>query len=168
MKKINTLFFVCFFAILATIKTNAQDQKPLNCEANFSKAIFYIKRANNIEVDSLKAVSLLQPCLAIGDDKAQLLMGNLHEAKMNEQGYKKAFKLYKKSAKQGNATAAQKLGVLYKYGRGCNLNFNKARKWFKKSAKLGNDKAKYSLGYLYLKGFGNIPQNYFKAVKWFQ
>ncbi|WP_299110217.1 tetratricopeptide repeat protein, partial [uncultured Tenacibaculum sp.] len=42
-----------------------------------------------------------------------------------------------------------------------------ARKWFKKAAKLGNDKAAYSLGYLYLKGFGNIEQDYNKAVKWF-
>ena len=60
------------------------------------------------------------------------------------------------------------LGIMFKYGKGCKLNFNKARKWFEKSAKLGNDKAAYSLGYLYLKGLGNVAQNYEEAIKWFK
>lgn len=164
MKKISKLLAGCCFVV----SMSAQTQGKLNCEFNFKEALFYLKGDKNFKKDSLKSIEYLKPCLEKGDAKAQLLMGRLYNAKADEANYKKAFELFKKSAKQGNAIAMADLGVLYKYGRGCNLNFNKARKWFKKSAELGNDKASYSLGYLYLKGFGNIDQDYTKAVKWFE
>jgi TPR repeat protein len=116
-------------------------EKKLDCDFNFREALFYLKGDENFKKDSLKSIEFLKPCLKIGDAKAQLLMARLYTAKKDEKNYKKAFKLLKKSAKQGNAIAAGDLGVLYKYGRGCNLNFNKARKWFKKAAELGNNKA---------------------------
>jgi hypothetical protein len=143
-------------------------ETELNCNSNFGEALYYLKRATKSKKDSLKAIEYLKPCLKIGNDKAQLLMGRLFAAKKDDSGNKKAFKLFKKSAKQGNAIAAVDLGIMYKYGLGTNLNYNKARKWFKKAALLGNDKATYSLGYLYLKGFGDIDQNYSKAIKWFK
>ncbi|WP_408040298.1 tetratricopeptide repeat protein, partial [Tenacibaculum amylolyticum] len=95
-------------------------------------------------------------------------MGKLYQAKNNEEGYKKAFELYQAAAEQGDDFAMTELGILYKYGKGCELNLKKARKWFEKAANLENDKAAYSLGYLYFKGFGNIKQNYNKAFQWFQ
>lgn len=162
MKKIKLLFILSFIVI----KTYSQEK--LDCDFNFREALFYLKGDENFKKDSLKSIEFLKPCLKIRDAKAQLLMARLYTAKKDEKNYKKAFKLLKKSAKQGNAIAAGDLGVLYKYGRGCNLNFNKARRWFKKADKLGNDKASYSLGYLNLKGFGNIDQDYSKAVKWFK
>lgn len=146
----------------------SQAQEKLDCNSNFRKALSYLKEDQNIKKDSLKAIDLLKPCLKQGDANAQLLMSRLYMVKKDKKHYKKAFKLLKKSAKQGNAIAMGDLGVLYKYGHGCNLNFNKARKWFKKGAKLGNDKAMYSLGYLYLKGFGTIAQDYSKAIGWFE
>ncbi len=139
-----------------------------DCDFNFREALFYLKGDANFAKDSLKSVRLLKPCVEKGFDKAQVLMGRLWQAKKTEEGNKKAFDLFKKAAQQSNALAMADLGVLYKYGRGCKLNFNKARKWFKKSAELGNNKAAYSLGYLYLKGFGSIEQDYRKAVKWFK
>ncbi|MDG2194104.1 MAG: tetratricopeptide repeat protein [Polaribacter sp.] len=163
MKKIKLLCILCF-----TIVTTVEAQQKLDCDYNFREALFYLKGDENFKRDSLKSIEFLKPCLKVGDAKAQLLMGRLYVAKKEEDSYRKAFKLIKKSAKQGNAIAAGDLGVLYKYGHGCNLNLNKARKWFKKGAELGNDKATYSLGYLYLKGFGNIEQDYSKAVKWFK
>ncbi len=139
-----------------------------DCDFNFREALFYLKVDANFAKDSLKSVRLLEPCVEKGFDKAQILMGRLYQAQKTKEGDKKAFDLFKKAAQQSNAVAMADLGVLYKYGRGCKLNFNKARKWFKKSAELGNNKAAYSLGYLYLKGFGSIEQDYTKAVKWFK
>ena len=163
MKRIRLLLILCF-----AIVTNVKAQQQLDCESNFKNALSYLKMPENVKNDSLKAVDLLKPCLELGDPNAQLLMGKLYVGQGNEDNYKKAFKLFKKSAKQNNDMAMTDLGILYKYGRGCNLNFNKARKWFEKAAELGNDKAAYSLGYLYLKGFGSIDQDYLKAVYWFE
>lgn len=163
MKKYQSLWL--FLWVFIAITSHAQ---KTDCEFNIREALFYLKEDANFTKDSLKSVQLLKPCLEKGYDKAQLLMGRLHQAKKTEESYQKAFKLFKKAAQQENALAMADLGVLYKYGRGCKLNFNKARKWFQKSAELGNSKAAYSLGYLYFKGLGNIQQDYNKAVKWFQ
>jgi len=162
MKKITLFIILCFIIF----ETHSQEQ--LDCDFNFKEALSYIQLSKDFKKDSLKVINLLKPCLKVRDAKSQLLMGRLYAVKGDEKSYKKAFKLFKKSAKQGNAPTAGDLGLMYKYGRGCKLNFNKARKWFKKGAKLGNDKAAYSLGYIYLKGFGDINQNYSKAVKWFK
>tara|TARA_R110001606_G_scaffold84439_1_gene192096 strand:+ start:372 stop:1793 length:1422 start_codon:yes stop_codon:yes gene_type:complete len=164
MKKISKLFTVCCFVV----SISAHTQEKSDCETNFNEALSYFRITNYSKKDSIKAIEILKPCLEKGDDKTQLLMGRLYNAKADEENYEKAFELFKKSAKQGNDLAMADLGVLYKYGRGCNLNFNKARRWFEKGAELGNDKASYSLGYLYLKGFGSIDQDYAKAIKWFK
>ncbi len=162
MKKIHLLW------IYLCISITAIHAQKTDCYLNVKEAIFYLQEEQNLPKDSLKSIQLLKPCLEKGYDKAQLLMGRLYLSKKTEEGYQKAFKLFKKAAQQENALAMADLGILYKYGRGCKLNFNKARKWFQKSAELGNSKAAYSLGYLYYKGFGTIKQDYTQAVKWFQ
>jgi hypothetical protein len=161
MKKITLLFLLCFI-----IKIHSQEK--LDCDLNLKEALSYVQLSKDLKKDYLKVINLLKPCLKVRDAKSQLLMGRLYAAKKNEKSYKKAFKLFKKSAKQGNPIATGDLGAMYKYGRGCKLNLNKARKWFKKGAELGNSRASYSLGYMYLKGFGNIDQDYSKAIKWFK
>jgi hypothetical protein len=164
MKQTSKLLALCYFAI--TMSANSQEK--LDCESNYNNALLFLNGSEYIKKDSLKAIEFLKPCLEIDDANAQLLMGRLLLAKQDEESYEKAFKLFKKAAKQDNPIAMADLGIMYKYGRGCDLNFNKARKWFEKGAALGNDKATYSLGYLYLKGFGDIDQNYEMAVKWFE
>lgn len=151
-----------------SLTLNAQEQEEYDCSFYYREALFYLKGDEYTEKDPEKAIAYLKPCAEKGFDKAQMLLGRLYSFENTEEADKKAFDLMKKAAKQENAIAMADLGVMYKYGKGCKLNFNKARKWFKKSAKLGNDKAAYSLGYLYLKGFGNITQNYEKATKWFK
>lgn len=151
-----------------SLTLNAQEQEEYDCSFYYREALFYLKGDEYTEKDPEKAITYLKPCAEKGFDKAQMLLGRLYSFENTEEADKKAFDLMKKAAKQENAIAMADLGVMYKYGKGCKLNFNKARKWFKKSAKLGNDKAAYSLGYLYLKGFGNITQNYEKATKWFK
>ena len=60
------------------------------------------------------------------------------ELKVSETGLETA-------AKNDNPIAAADLGVFYKYGKGCKLNFNKARHWFEKASENGNSKNKASL-----------------------
>ncbi len=59
-------------------------------------------------------------------------------------------------------------GFCIKDGIGTTLNFNKARIWFQNAYSKGSQEAAYSLGYLYLKGLGNVPQDYSKAISWFE
>ncbi|WP_408040668.1 tetratricopeptide repeat protein, partial [Tenacibaculum amylolyticum] len=160
-------FIIASLALLSNASLNAQE-KEIDCDFNVQEALFYLKGDQYYAKDSLKSIELIKPCLKKEHPKAQLLMGKLYQAKNNEEGYKKAFELYQAAAEQGDDFAMTELGILYKYGKGCELNLKKARKWFEKAANLENDKAAYSLGYLYFKGFGNIKQNYNKAFEWFQ
>ena len=162
MKKIRLLLVLCYF----TITIQAQEQ--LDCDFNLREAIFYLQGDENFKRDTIKSINYLQPCVEKGVAEAEILLCRIYASQTEKKLHKKAFKILKKLAKKGHAIAAGELGVLFKYGIGCRLNFNRARKWFKKGAELGNDKAAYSLGYLYLKGFGDIEQHYGKAVKWFE
>ncbi|WP_428743079.1 T9SS type A sorting domain-containing protein [Tenacibaculum sp.] len=143
-------------------------QQELDCTVNIEDTIYYLDLDENSEKSFFKAVEYLTPCVESGNAKAQLLMARLYAIKKTEEDYIKAFQLFKKSAEQGNVSAMTDLGVLYKYGKGCKLNYNKAIKWFKKATEKGNSKAAYSLGYMYLKGFGTVKQDYNKAIKWFE
>lgn len=154
----------CVFTVLSL----TAQEKTLDCEYNIQEALFYLKGSNTIERDNLKAIEFLKPCLEIKNPNAQLIMGHLYLNSPQEEGIQKGFQLIKKAAKQKHAVALENLGVLYKYGRGCKLNYNKARRAYKKASKLGNHKATYSLGYLYLKGLGNTKQDYKKAIEWFE
>ena len=160
------LLFKSLIAFLLFSQVTQAQKKEIDCSFNYKQALFYLKDYKKFKQDSLVAIEYLKPCLESGDAKSQLLMGKLHAAKKNTKDFKIAFKLFKKSAKQGNVIAMVDLAIMYKYGRGCKLNLNKAKKWFKKGAELGSDKGSYGLGYLYLKGLGSVDQNYTKAVKW--
>lgn len=80
---------------------------------------------------------------------------------------KRVFNQVKELSEAGDPAATCLLGILYKDGIGTPLSFDKAREQFRAAHEKGNAKASYSLGYLYLKGLGNIPQDYEKAVEWF-
>ncbi|CAM1361624.1 conserved exported hypothetical protein [Tenacibaculum sediminilitoris] len=152
---------------LCTSALHAQE-KEVDCNFNINRAYYHLEGKKLFKKDKQKAIEYLTPCVANENPVAQLMMGRVLLKEATEESYTKAFKLIKAAAKQNNAIAATDLGILYKYGRGCKLNYNKARKWFKKGHELGNTKATYLLGYLYLKGFGNIQQDYTKAVHWFE
>ncbi|CAL2093214.1 conserved protein of unknown function precursor containing a T9SS type A C-terminal secretion signal [Tenacibaculum sp. 190524A02b] len=147
--------------------TNAQTTTT-DCNVNVQRAIYYLEGNTYYKKDEKKALQLLKPCIETQNDYAQLIKARLLLNSNEETQYQEAFKLLKASAEQGNIVAMADLAELYKYGKGCNLNFNKAKKWYTKAQALGNDKAAYSLGYLHLKGLGNTKQDYTEAVKWFE
>ena len=51
-----------------------------------------------------------------------------------------------KSAKNGNAKAQLRLGIMYQKGEGYNANIEKARKYYRLAADQGNDIAKFNFG----------------------
>jgi len=155
------------FLMFQNSKIQAQDTGA-NCKVKLQKAIELLTKNNYTKQDSIKAIKLLKPCAKKGSSNAQLLLGRLYLQSKKVKYHRKGFKLMKKSAKQNQATSMYELATLYKYGKGCRLNYNKALKWYRKSAKLGNEKAIYSMGYMYYKGLGTINQNYTKALQWFQ
>ena len=63
----------------------------------------------------------------------------------NQKKYKKAFKLFKKSAEQGNSQAQYNLGAMYENGEGTEENIEQAKYWYKKSADQGDEDAKEAL-----------------------
>ncbi len=164
VKKMSGLLIGLLGCVLVT---NAQNE-DLDCKANYKNALYYLQGTDSIQKDSLKAVSLIQACLERGDSDAQLLQGQLYLGSHREHLYKTGFSLVYKAASRGNVAAAFELGVLYKYGKGCRLNFDKALEWFQKAAEGGSEKAAYSIGYLHYKGLGTVPQDYAMAVTWFQ
>lgn len=158
----------CWLLLSLILTTSFYAQNEIDCNTNLKNALSYLQGTSTVAKDSLKAIEYLKPCLRENNPNAQLIMGHLFLKSVDESNLKKGFQLIKKAANQNHAGAIENLGVLYKYGIGCKLNYNKARNYFIKGAKLGNHKAAYSLGYLYLKGLGNINQDYSEAVKWFK
>ncbi|TCP22375.1 hypothetical protein EV195_11224 [Tenacibaculum skagerrakense] len=155
---------LCFFIP----KMNAQQEEEIDCNANLSSALQLLQKEELSEEDIQKSIEFLTPCAKNGDTTSQILLGRVYMNSEDENKHKEAFELLEPIAKKGNPIAAADLGVLYKYGKGCKLNFNKARHWFEIASENGNSTASYSLGYLYLKGYGNIKQDYTKAIEWFE
>lgn len=164
-KKYKLLFLSLIFSL------SAYTQVTDDCNINLNRAYSYLKYSKSrgtYEADSTKAVEYIKPCVKKKNPTAQLLMAELYLKSNNEKHIRKGVRLTKKAAKQKLPLASYKLGLIFKYGRGVDVNLKKATKWFKKGYKLGNQKSAYSLGYMYLKGFGNEKQDYKKAVKWFK
>jgi TPR repeat protein len=88
----------------------------------------------------------------------------------NDGNYKKADKLFKKAANQGNADAQYKLGDMYYDCKGVETDYpdyQKAFYWYKKAANQGNAKAQYKLGNMYYGGKG-VEKDYQKAIYWYK
>ncbi len=81
---------------------------------------------------------------------AQFLLAELYLNKKEEYANKKALYWLKKAYKNGNDDAALKLGSLYEYGEGVEIDKKAAIRWYKKAVELGNVQAKYQLASLYI------------------
>jgi TPR repeat protein len=72
----------------------------------------------------------------------------------------------RKAAEEGDASAQNRLGLLYDEGVGVPQGYRQAKEWFEKAAKQGHAGAQLNLGTLYLQGAG-APQSAQMAVFWF-
>ena len=79
--------------------------------------------------------------------------------------YKEAVRLYRLSAKQGNAEAQYNLGLMYEKGQVVPKDFKEAFKWSKLAADQGNASTQNNLSYMYYKGQG-VPKDYVLAHMW--
>jgi TPR repeat protein/CHAT domain-containing protein len=79
-----------------------------------------------------------------------------------------AFKAVAEKAKQGDAEAQNKLGLMY--ANGVTQNDVEAVKWYRKAADQGHADAQFNLGVMYANGKGVTQnyQNYIVAAKWFR
>ena len=84
----------------------------------------------------------------------------------NRAEYEATAKELRKLAEEGNVTAQNGLGLLYKVGAGVPQNYGQAKKWFEEAAKQGHAEAQVNLGTLYLDGDGP-PQSAQMALFWF-
>jgi TPR repeat protein len=72
----------------------------------------------------------------------------------------------RKLAQEGNVTAQNGLGLLYKAGTGVAQSYGQAKRWFEEAAKQGHAEAQVNLGALYLNGDAP-PQSAQMALFWF-
>ncbi len=74
---------------------------------------------------------------------------------------------FRKAADQGDATAQNNIGWLYKNGWGVKQDYAEAATWFRRAADQGNATAQVNLGWLYRRGYG-VELDYAKAMAWFR
>ena len=83
-----------------------------------------------------------------------------------EGDFQTAFLGFQALAEEGDNFAQNRLGMLYRDGKGTEQNFEKAAGLFKKAAEDGFIGAYWNLGRLYEEGLG-IEQDYIQAFKWY-
>jgi len=80
--------------------------------------------------------------------------------------FRTAFQEFKGLAEQGNGFAKNRLGELYRDGKGTDQNFEAAAAWFQKATDDGYLRAYWNLGRMYEAGVG-LDQDYVLAFKWY-
>ena len=88
-------------------------------------------------------------------------------AAIKRKDYATALANFEPLAKQGNAKAQFRMGVLYTLGRGVPQNFQQAAKWYRLAADQGLADAQNNLGSSYFLGEG-VTQDFKQAAKWFR
>lgn len=101
---------------------------------NFDQTLFWIKKA-----------------VAANNPDAVNFLGSYFQGKGDD---KKAFSLFQKAAKEGNADAQYNLGICYYEGKGTQKSLASAIEWLNKSAEQENISALMKLAELYANGIG--------------
>ncbi len=81
--------------------------------------------------------------------------------------FKKAFKILRPLAKNGDSEAQKMLGIMYDYGHGVKADSEKALVWYLRSAEQGHPAVQYQVGAKYFRGEG-VRQDYKEAAKWWE
>ncbi|MEO8187207.1 MAG: tetratricopeptide repeat protein [Burkholderiaceae bacterium] len=81
--------------------------------------------------------------------------------------YDTAFRLYSPAAKNGNAEAQYRLGLMYKFGWGVERDLESAANWLRRAADQQHAEAQAELGVLYKLGRG-VKEDAAEATRWFR
>lgn len=131
---------------------------------------FMIVLANNcLSLVSSRLMMLKSPKLgkAYGENVYNQAR-HLCEAEDNSNiDYDKAFELFKKAAKIGNADAQCCVGCCYKNGYGTKMDYTEARFWYEKSSKNGCARALRHIAMCYEDGLG-VEKDINTAIEWYK
>lgn len=83
----------------------------------------------------------------------------------NNGDFKKAYVLFLKEAKKGDAIAQNNIGAMYENGQGVLQDYKEAVKWYRLAAEQGNAMAKCNIAAGYATGKG-VSKSYSEAKKW--
>lgn len=106
--------------------TRSAKQNYAPAQANLSSIYIY---GNQIPKEIQRGFKLAQAAAEKDNNHAQYLMGHVYQHENKD--YRLAIKSYEASAKNGNAAAANQLGVLYFNGEGVNKDLQTAYFWFR-------------------------------------
>jgi uncharacterized protein len=73
-----------------------------------------------------------------------------------------------KMARQGDAEAQSKMGVMYASGVGMKLDKQEALRWYRKSAEQGYPIGQWNLAFMYVRGEGGVAANFGEARELFR
>ena len=90
----------------------------------------------------------------------------IEDPRANAVPFEESTRELRQLAEGGDASAQNKLGLLYYEGKGVPQNHRKAKEWFDKAVEQGHTGAQVNLGTLYLRGEG-APQSSQMALFWF-
>ena len=75
-------------------------------------------------------------------------------AALSRNDYATALREWRPLAEQGDAAAQYKLGDMYRYGWGVELDFAEAVRWYRKAAEQGHAESQYEFGLFLSVGLG--------------
>ena len=135
-----------------------------NDEAKFSLAKIYAARAKSLSQENRReAIEWLLPSVEKGDTKSMVLLSDLYM----EQNPQEAVKYLNRAARQDDAGALYRLGMIYFDGKLATRSYDAAFRCFSKSFENGNRDSRRKLAVLYYEGKGTIrnPEKAFKLYK---
>ena len=119
-----------------------------------------------MQVSTKNAWKKLHKKAKLGDPKAQLEIATYYADGLDDlvkTNIKKAIKWFKLSAKQGDESAQNWLGVIYSSSEYGSVNLKKAKKWTLKAIDQGSAPAAFNMGTIH-RDMGNLK----KAFKWYK
>jgi uncharacterized protein len=85
----------------------------------------------------------------------------------SQSDYALAAKLWTPFEAQAEADVLTRIGWMYKFGEGLDVDLQQATIYFRKAAELGDPWAMFSLGYVYHFGEGNVEEDLVAALEWY-
>ena len=137
-------------------------------EKGCSTSTYMIAREFLYFGDTDKSIKWFEKAHTFGNEDATYELGKIFEFKINNHpDYETAIKWYMIAAKQHNDSESQfRLGRLYQYGYGVEINIDESLSWYKKAAFQNHKEACFKLGILYSSGMF-IKEEDNEAIKWF-
>ena len=116
------------------------------------------------------AIAWCEKAAQKGQPEAQYVAGSIYlfTQTPSESTYKRAEQWLLRAAEQGHSGAAKNLVLIYHYGLAGKKDPLAAEKWYLSAAEGGSDMAQLHLGTLYARGNEGVPQDYNKALYWFE